>query len=238
MSKPSENPKIFLITGTSRGLGKYLAEYYIDLGHEVIGCSRGESGIEASTYKHFKVDIADEKNIKLIFSHIRKQYKTLDVVVNNAVSNPENISSALLNYKSIEETFRVNLFSTMIICREAIKLMVRAKSGRIINMGSMVTKHEDFGGSLYAPSKAALNSYSRILAKEVNRSGITVNVVAPSALETDLAKKSDRNELMKALSRNAIKEFGKMEDVSNMIDYLIKDESSALTGQIYYLGGV
>tara|TARA_R100001143_G_C3360967_1_gene135595 strand:+ start:15893 stop:16615 length:723 start_codon:yes stop_codon:yes gene_type:complete len=240
MSKSLDHSKVFLITGTSRGVGKYLAEYYTGLGHHVIGCSRGESDIEAGNYKHYKVDISDEKNIRLIFSHIRKEHKTVDVVINNAVRNPANISSALLNYKSIEETFRVNLFSTMIICREAVKLMVRAKSGRIINIGSMVTKsnHEEFGGSLYTPSKAALNSYSRVLAKEVYRSGITVNVVAPSALETDLAEKSDQNELMKALSRNAIKEFGKMEDVSNMIDFLIKEDSSALTGQIYYLGGV
>lgn len=238
MSEPSDNRKVFLITGTSRGVGRYLAEYYTGLGHDVIGCSRGVSDIETHSYKHFEVDISDEKNIQLIFSHIRKEYKKLDVVINNAVSNPANISSALLNYKSIEETFRVNLFSTMIICREAIKLMVRAKSGRIINMGSMVTKHEEFGGSLYTPSKAAVNSYSRILAKEVYRSGITVNVVAPSAIETDLAKNSDQEELIKALSRNAIKEYGKMEDVSNMIDFLIKGESSALTGQIFYLGGV
>lgn len=241
MSKlSSDQKKVFLITGTSRGVGRYLAEYYTGLGHIVIGCSRGTSDLEASDYIHFEVDITDEENIHKIFSHIRKKYKKLDVVINNAVSNPANISSALLNYKSIEETFKVNLFSTMMICREAVKIMVRAKSGRIINIGSMVTTstHEEYGGSLYTPSKVALNSYSRILAKEVNRSGITVNVVAPSALETDLAKNSNRDELKKALSRNAIKEFGKMEDVSNMIDFLLKDESSALTGQIYYLGGV
>ncbi|MEX1014838.1 MAG: SDR family NAD(P)-dependent oxidoreductase, partial [Candidatus Paceibacterota bacterium] len=129
MSESSDNRKVFLITGTSRGVGKYLAEYYTNLGNDVIGCSRGASDFEAESYKHFKVDISDEKNIQIIFSHIRKEYKKLDVVINNVVSNPVNISSALLNYKSIEETFRVNLFSTMIICREAIKLMIRAKSG-------------------------------------------------------------------------------------------------------------
>lgn len=237
MSEKSDNKKTFLITGTSRGVGRYLAEYYTGLGHDVIGCSRSPSDLETINYKHVEVNVSEEKNIQHIFSIIRKEYKKLDVVINNAVHNPANISSALLNYKSIEETFRINLFSTMIICREAVKLMVRPKSGRIINMGSMVTKHEEFGGSIYTPSKAAVNSYSRILAKEIYRSGITVNVIAPSAIETDLAKNSDQKELIKALSRNAIKEYGKMEDVSNMIDFLIRDESSALTGQIYYLGG-
>ena len=238
MSNGEVDNKVILITGTSQGLGSYLAEYYLNLGWHVVGCSRTNVELENKLYTHFQGDITDEMNIKEIYQYIRCTFKKLDVLINNAAINPPYISSALLSHESIKSAYATNLFAPMIFSSEAIKIMIRAKYGRIINIGSMVTKHETFGGVLYSPSKAAINSYTRILAKEVYKSGITVNVVAPSAIKTDLANSTNQLALMEVLSRNAIQNYGEMSDITNVIDLLIKKESSALTGQIFYLGGV
>ena len=116
--------------------------------------------------------------------------------------------------------------------------MTRNKFGRIINIGSMATRHEVAGEALYTSTKASINAFTRVLAKEVIRLGITVNVLAPSAIETDLSAVVNRDALMEVLNRNAIKNFGNFGDVSNSVDYLIKEENSAITGQVIYLGGV
>lgn len=235
MSKEIET---ILITGTSRGIGHYLATYYLNLGHQVIGCSRSKSSIENNQYKHFEIDLANEYEILEMFKSIRKEYKSISVLINNAAINPAIIMAPLLPYETISNTFKVNVFATMLCSREAIKLMLKNKFGRIINLGSMASKHEVTGESLYTSTKSAINAYTRVVAKEVAKMGITVNVVAPSAIETELSNQVNRDALNEVLSRNAINELGDFKDVSNIIDTLIKRESKALTGQIIYLGGV
>jgi len=238
MSSKELDKQVILVTGTSQGLGRYLAEHYLSLGWYVVGCSRTQVDLNSDRYIHFKSDISNEKSIREICHYIKRNFKKLDVLINNAASNPAYLSSALLSSDTIQSAYITNVHAPMIFCGEAIKIMMRAKFGRIINIGSMVTHHESFGGVLYSPSKAAINSYTRILAKEVYKNGITVNVVAPSAIKTELAESANQQSLMDVLSRNAISDYGEMSDVSNLVDFLIKKESSALTGQIFYLGGV
>ncbi len=227
-----------LITGTSRGIGRYLAEYYASNNFLVIGCSRSASTLTHKNYQHLIEDISNEKSILNIFSIIRKQYKNLDVLINNAGINPAILSAALLPYSLIKNVYEVNTIAPMIFCREAVKIMLKKKSGRIINIGTMATKHEVPGEALYTSSKAALIAYSRVLAKETAKAGITVNIVAPSVIETDLSEKIDKEALSEVLKRNAIHGYGIMSDVSNAIDILLKSESNAITGQLIYLGGV
>ena len=237
MSDLLENRKVVLITGTSKGIGRYLAEYYVERGFFVIGCSRNSINFSNKLYKHFEIDITEEKNILKLFNFIRKEYKKIHILINNAAINPTIISAALLPYETIEKVFKVNVFAVMLFCRESVKLMSRNKFGRIINIGSMATRHEVAGEALYTSSKSAIIAYSRVLAKESFRLGITVNVIAPSAIKTDLSSKINQEALSEVLSRNAIRDFGKMSDISNLIDLLIKNESDALTGQVFYLGG-
>lgn len=234
----NNNLKTFLITGTSRGIGHYLANYYLQLGHRVIGCSRSRSTIVSNQYKHYEINLANEEEILEMFKSIRKEYKTISVLINNAAINPAIITAPLLPYETISNTFKVNVFATMLCTREGIKLMLKNKFGRIINLGSMASKHEVPGESLYTATKSAINAYTRVVAKEVVKMGITVNVVAPSAIETELSKQINIYALNEVLSRNAIKEFGDFCDVSNIIDTLIKAESKSITGQLIYLGGV
>ena len=238
MKNFSSKKNIILITGTSRGIGRYLAEYYLNKGNYVIGCSRSKSDLVDDDYTHFQKDISKEADILEIFKFIRKQYRRIDVLINNAAINPNILVAGLLSYEMIEETFKTNVFSSMIFCRESIKLMSRKKFGRIVNISSMAVKHEVIGESLYTSTKAALTAYTKVIAKEINDFGITANILAPSAIHTDLSAKINQEALMEVLSRNAIKSLGEMKDVSTAIDFIISENSSSITGQVIYLGGV
>lgn len=229
--------QIMLITGTSSGIGQYLAKYYLEKGYMVIGCSRSQKTIEHEHYTHFIADISNEDDIIDIFRHIRKLHKRLDVLINNAAVNPAIINVAMTPFANIQQVFKINVFAPIVFCREAIKLMIRNKYGRIINLGSMATRHEVNGESLYTSSKAAINAFTRVLAKETGGLNITANVVAPSAIKTKLSDAINQEELAKVLDRNAIRQFGEFDDVSSCVDYLIRQESRSITGQIIYLGG-
>lgn len=232
--------KVILITGTSKGIGKYLVEYYCtqDANNIVIGCSRNTSGLNFPNYFHNQIDITNEQSIISMIKEIKIKHKKIDCLINNAAINPSIITAALLKTENIYNTFQTNVFAPMIFCREVLKLMIRNKFGRIINIGSMATKHEVTGEALYTSTKAAIVAYTRVLAKEVAKANITVNVVAPSAIPTDLSSQINQIALHEVLSRNAINTYGEMQDVTNVIDFLMKDESKSITGQVIYLGGV
>lgn len=234
----NSKPLVILITGTSKGIGNYLAKYYASKGHIVFGCSRSPFIEEIANYQHFQVDVTNEVDVKTIFKTIRKQHKRLDVLINNAAINPAITPSIFLTKKVMMAAFEVNVYAPMQFCREAIKVMARNSFGRIINIGSMAAKLEVKGEALYTSTKAALNSYTRVLAKETYELGITANIVAPSAIKTDLSAQINQEALQAVLKQNTVPEYGKMEDVSSIIDTLIEESSSAITGQMIYLGGV
>lgn len=215
-----------------------MAHHYLRAGFYVVGCSRGAATVQHEAYRHFSIDIAEEVAVLDLCAHLRKERKRLDVLINNAAINPAIISAALLPYDTVQRTYKVNVFAPMLFCREAVKLMARRKFGRIINVGSMASRHEVPGEALYTSTKSALNAYTRVLAKEVYRQGITVNVVAPSAIPTELSGNINPTALQEVLSRNAVTHMGKAEDVSNVIDLLLKRESDSITGQLIFLGGV
>jgi 3-oxoacyl-[acyl-carrier protein] reductase len=102
----------------------------------------------------------------------------------------------------------------------------------------MAVKHEVKGEAIYTASKAAINSLTRVMAKEIYGYGITCNVVAPSAIKTDLMDSIDEDALQSVLNQNAIPKVGKMEDIRNTIDWLIEPRNDSITGQVIYLGGV
>ena len=156
----------------------------------------------------------------------------------NAGANYTLSPVVLVPFESALKTIMVNFMGTFLFAREAVKIMKLNTFGRIINFGSMATKHEVKGEAIYTASKAATASFTRVLAKEVYSYGITCNVISPSAIDTDLMKTVNKDALKDVLSRNAIPEIGKLEDVSNTIEWLIKSEINTITGQSIYLGGV
>ena len=229
---------VMIITGTRKGIGKYLAEYFSEKGFFVIGCSRSDIDFKLNNYQHYCLDISDESLVNKMFTMIRKKYGRLDVLINNAGVNYALSPLLLIPFESALKTININFMGTFLFTREAVKIMKQNSYGRIINFGSMAMKHEVKGEAIYAASKAAIASFTRVVAKEVYSYGITCNVISPSAIDTDLMKNVNKDALKDVLSRNAIPEIGKLEDVSNTIEWLIKSEINAITGQTIYLGGV
>ena len=121
----TQNFKI-LITGTRKGIGEYLAKYYLDKKFTVIGCSRGDSSIQDPGYFHYKLDIADEKDVTAMFKDIRKKHSGLDVLINNAGVASMN-HSMLTPMVTVERILRTNVIGSFLFCREAAKLMSKKK---------------------------------------------------------------------------------------------------------------
>lgn len=231
------NDKLMVITGTRKGIGKYLAEYYHEKGWYVIGCSRGEADFQLPRYRHFCLDAADEKAVKSMFAVIRKEYGKVDALINNAgIASMNHI--LLTPLKTVNNIFSTNFIGTFLFCREASKIMKKNKFGRIVNFATVATPLNLEGEAVYAASKAAIESFTKILARETSDYGITVNALGPTPIETDLIRSVPKEKMDALISRQAVKRLGEFRDVSNCIDFFIKPESDFITAQIVFLGGV
>lgn len=226
-----------LITGASRGIGLYLAEYYVARGYRVYGCSRGKAGFAHRSYSHFSVDVCDEAAVKELFSEIWKAGAGLDVLINNAGIASMNLA-LLTPMETVERVMRTNFSAAFLFTREAARLMSERDGGRIVNLSTVAVPLRLEGESVYAASKAAVESLTRILARELAAMNITVNAVGPGPIKTDLIRGVPPEKLDRLIGRQAIGRYGEMEDVSNVIDFFISPASSFITGQVIYLGGV
>jgi len=139
---------------------------------------------------------------------------------------------------TIDRIMATNFRGTVLVCREAAKLMMRRKYGRIVNLSTIAVPMRLEGEAAYAASKSAVVTYSQILARELGPLGITVNVVGPTPIETDLIRNVPKDKIQRILDQQAIKRLGRFEDVANVIDFFVKPESEYVTGQVIYLGGV
>ena len=152
------DPQITLITGTRKGIGKYLVEHYIKRGHIVVGCSREVPDWTIQGYKHYEADVSDEKAVLQIFSGIRKEYGRLDNLINNAGIASMN-HTILTPLSSVHSVLNTNVVGTFLFCREAAKLMQKNKYGRIVNFATVATPLKLEGEALYAASKAAMQIF-------------------------------------------------------------------------------
>lgn len=228
---------VTLITGTRKGIGKYLAEYYVASGHQVIGCSRGVPEWSLDGYEHYVADVSNEKKVREIFSDISKKLGRLDNLINNAGIAAMN-HSILTPLSTVETVFSTNLIGTFLFSREAAKLMKKKSFGRIVNFSTVAVPLKLNGEAVYAASKAAIVTLTQILAREFGQWGITVNAIGPTPIDTDLIRNVPQDKMEKLLDSQAIRRYGNFEDISNVIDFYLKKESAFITGQILYLGGV
>jgi 3-oxoacyl-[acyl-carrier protein] reductase len=229
--------KRILITGTSRGIGKYLVNYYTSLGYSVIGCSRNEVNYTFENYEHFICDISDEKSVKQIFRTISKAHGGIDILINNAGIASMN-HSLLTEISTVKNIFDTNLIGSFLFSREAAKLMQKNKFGRIINFSTVAVPLALEGEAIYASSKAAVISLTKTLSKELSNFGITVNAIGPTPVKTDLIKSIPKKKLDDLINMQTIKRYGEFQDISNVLDFFISEKSDFITGQEIYLGGV
>lgn len=230
-------PKVMLITGIRKGIGRGLVEYYCTQGYQVVGCSRGELDYNMPNLTHYALDVSDEKSAKKLFQEINKKYSRLDILINNAGIASMN-HSLLTPITTVRKILETNVIGNFLYSREAAKIMKKNKWGRIINFATFAVPFKLEGEAIYAASKAAVISLTEILGKEYSDYGITVNAVAPPAVQTDLIKGVPDSKMQNLLNRQAIHRYGSVHEICNVIDFFISESSDMITGQVIYMGGV
>jgi 3-oxoacyl-[acyl-carrier protein] reductase len=233
------DPRIALITGASRGIGRYLTDHLLEHGFVVVGCSRKppEAPPTSDRYHHHLVDVTDEPAVQKLFSAIRRTHSRLDVLVNNAGIAAMN-HALLTPITQARRVVDVNLIGTFLFAREAAKLMKKHGGGRIVNFATVATPLKLQGEAIYAASKAGVVTLTHVLSREFAAFGITVNAVGPTPIDTDLIRAIPPDKIDALLDRQAIRRMGTMADVSNVVDFYLRPESDFITGQVLYLGGV
>jgi len=232
----SEN-RVMLVTGSRKGIGRGLVEHYSSCGWQVIGCSRKPSEWSAADYEHYCLDVSDEQAVKELMAELQKKHKRLDVLLNNAGIAAMN-HALLTPMSTARRVLETNVLGTFLFCREAAKVMQRSRFGRIVNFSSIAVPFDLSGEAVYAASKAAVESLTRVLAAELAELGITVNAIGPTPIKTDLIQAVPAEKLERLLARQPIHRYGEIEDVINVIDFFIRPESNYITSQVIYLGGV
>ena len=226
-----------MITGSSRGIGKALAEHFLAMGDTVIGVSRSESGIVSDNYHHHLADVTEEADAKRVFARVKNELGALDVLINNAGIARMN-AFALTPISNVQEIINTNFLGTFIFCQKAINLLRKSPHARIINLSTVAVPLNLAGEAAYAASKSAVETLTRIMAKEIGSFGITCNAIGPSPIATQLISGVGEEKIHKLIQQQAIKKMAKVEDVINIVDFYLNPNSHMVTGQIIYLGGI
>ena len=174
----------FIITGTSRGFGKALAEYYLNRSINIIGISRGAASISNPNYSHYSLDISDENKVKDFYRSIKKNNNTNNIccLINNAAISYAN-RVLLTTSKEIESIFNINFIGNFLMTKEMIKLIKKNSFVRIISISSILSKKNLLGTSMYSSSKSALEKLIYIIREEHKETNISFDIIRLSAIE-------------------------------------------------------
>jgi 3-oxoacyl-[acyl-carrier protein] reductase len=226
-----------LVSGASRGIGRSLVEHFAAAGDQVVGCARSASDFEHKNYCHVQADVTNSSDVKSLFRKVRSQLNGLDVLINNA--GTARMSPMILTpAETAENIFDLNFMGVFRLSSQAVRLLRRSKAGRIVNLSTVAVPLRLEGESVYAASKAAVDTFTRISAKELGPMGITCNAVGPSPIRTALIKGVPEEKIQALIDQQAIKEWAEPEDVINTIEFFLSPASRMITGQIIYLGGI
>ncbi|MDW5499656.1 3-oxoacyl-ACP reductase FabG [Pseudomonas lundensis] len=234
--------KVVLVTGASRGIGRAIAETFVARGAKVIGTATSESGAEAiSSYlgesgKGFALNVVDAQSIDSVLASIRAEFGEIDILVNNAGITRDNL---LMRMKDDEwqDILNTNLTSVFRLSKAVMRAMMKKRFGRIITIGSVVGTMGNAGQANYAAAKAGLIGFSKSLAREVASRGITVNVVAPGFIETDMTRALTDDQRAGILSSVPANRLGDAKEIASAVAFLASDEASYITGETLHVNG-
>ncbi|RLM02385.1 3-oxoacyl-ACP reductase FabG [Gibbsiella quercinecans] len=234
--------KIVLVTGASRGIGRAIAESFVARGATVIGTATSDSGADAiSSYlgthgKGFKLDVVDAQSIDSVLGAIREQFGEIDILVNNAGITRDNL---LMRMKDDEwqDILDTNLTSVFRLSKAVMRAMMKKRFGRIVTIGSVVGTMGNAGQANYAAAKAGLIGFSKSLAREVASRGITVNVVAPGFIETDMTRALTEEQRAGILTQVPANRLGDAKEIANAVAFLASDEAGYITGETLHVNG-
>ncbi len=238
--------KVAVITCGTRGIGKQIAISLAKNGYDIATNYRTENddlknlvekikeiGVNVFTYK---CDVSDFSSSEEFIKNIISQFGKIDVLINNAGITKDGLLIRMKK-EDFENVIDVNLVGTFNITRNVIPHMIKAKTGRIVNISSVVGVSGNAGQTNYSASKAGIIGFTKSLAKEVASRNITVNAVAPGFIQTQMTevlKDEVKEEILKQIP---LKRLGTTDDVANVVKFLVSEESSYITGQVINIDG-
>ena len=233
--------KIILITGATGGIGNSLVEKFNDLGSSIMATGTNEEKLN-NLKKRFsniqveKFKLDEHEKIEKFIENVNNRLDGLDVLINNAGITLDNLSIRLTeeNWKKVLD---INLTSSFLMCKYAIKKMLKNKSGKIINITSIVGHTGNIGQANYAASKAGIIAFSKSLASEYAKKNINVNCVSPGFIKTDMTDKINEDFKKTLINKIPSGDLGSGEDVSNCVAFLASDMSRYINGETIHVNG-
>ena len=234
--------KIALVTGATRGIGRAVAEELVSKGAFVIGTATSEKGAESiSAYlgekgKGLVLNVADQASIDAVLEQIKQEFGDIDILVNNAGITRDNL---LMRMKDEEwfDILQTNLSSVYHLSKAMLRTMMKKRFGRIINIGSVVGSMGNAGQTNYCAAKAGLIGFSKALAKEVASRGITVNVVAPGFIATDMTDVLSEELKNNLLTQIPAGRLGEPKDIAKAVAFLASDDAAYINGTTLHVNG-
>ena len=230
--------KNIFISGASRGIGKSMAQHFAKSNFNVVGTSRNNFKFDNNLENllPIKLDVTSRNDVKDCFDELKSKNLLPDILINNAGITADQLFLRMSD-DDWDNVINTNLTGTFNLTKIFLKNMIKNKFGRIINISSISGLMGNPGQVNYSSSKAALNGFTKSLAKEVGSRNITVNCVAPGFIDTDMTSyigDNERNEILKQIPLN---KFGLPEDISKLVMFLMSDEASYITGQTISIDG-
>ena len=231
-----------IVTGGSRGLGLGIARKLAATGYRVIAIARKQNSLLAEAMEeaerthpdsfHFvPFDLGEIEGIPEMVKAVRKQFGQIYGLVNNAGISFDGVL-AMMPTAQIEQLVRVNTLSPIVLTKNVVRSMMADGSGRIVNLASIIASTGYSGLSVYGATKASIVGFSRSLAREIGRAGITVNSVAPGFIETDMTHGLDEEQRQRIERRSALRRLADVEDVADAVEFLLSDKAKNITGTV------
>ncbi len=235
-----KNKKI-LVTGASGGIGSEIVKKFVSLGGEVLGTGTKAEKLDLikKQYQNIKVkkfDISEHSRIEEFIDDVVLELGGLDVLINNAGTNIDNLSLRMKE-EEWKKVIDINLTSTFLLTKHAIKKMLRNKFGRVVNITSVVGHTGNLGQSNYAAAKSGIIGMSKSLALEYAKKNITINCVSPGFIVSDMTMNIAEKVRLYLTSRIPMGKLGTGEDVSNCVAFLSSDQASYITGETLHVNG-
>ena len=231
--------KTALVTGATRGIGKAIAEKLKADNYKVLGTATSDSGVDtlnSNDIEGYLLDLNSKDSIENFWSKLESDNKTISVLVNNAGITRDNIILRMSD-EEWSDIMNVHLYGTFQLSKRALKMMLKKKWGRIINISSASASIGNRGQSNYAAAKAGVEAFTKSLAKEVGKRDITINAVAPGFISTDMTENNKGVNADHLVKEIPLGRFGDPEEVASLISFMCSDGASYITGQTIHING-